>query len=58
MTRKSSDDSLARIKTMSNYCLHCWLEFTTLTDEERKTLDEIERHFMLKKLKLYSHIEG
>ena len=53
MTIKSNDDALSRVNYDSNYHERAWVEFTTLTDQERKNL--LERAKILRKIKLQTN---
>ena len=45
MIIKSNDDALSRVNYDSNYHERAWIEFTTLTEQERKNLQERAKIF-------------
>jgi hypothetical protein len=51
MTRKSNNDSLNRINPLTNYCVKCWVDFITLTEEEKQNLKQIKYGNVSKKRK-------
>lgn len=50
----SKNDGLSYYQRHQNYCARCWVEFTTLTDEERENLKKRARLF--KQFKQSKHL--
>lgn len=47
MTVKSDPNKYLVPKSSINYCIKCWVEFTTLTFQERENLKDRKRVFSI-----------